>query len=64
LQSLDGAAVRRWAATCCDVLAAHRDESRDPLVAAGELVARMLSVRGKLATVLLAATPRTASATC
>ncbi|HET9118361.1 MAG TPA: DAK2 domain-containing protein, partial [Pseudonocardiaceae bacterium] len=26
LQSLDGAAVRRWAATCCDVLAAHRDE--------------------------------------
>ncbi|HYZ38542.1 MAG TPA: DAK2 domain-containing protein [Pseudonocardiaceae bacterium] len=26
LQSLDGAAVRRWAATCCDALAAHRDE--------------------------------------
>ncbi|MGH3751762.1 MAG: DAK2 domain-containing protein [Pseudonocardiaceae bacterium] len=26
LQSLDGAAVRRWAATCCDELAAHRDE--------------------------------------
>ncbi|MFN2494357.1 MAG: DAK2 domain-containing protein [Pseudonocardiaceae bacterium] len=26
LQSLDGAAVRRWAATCCDQLAAHRDE--------------------------------------
>jgi hypothetical protein len=26
LQSLDGAAVRRWAVTCCDVLAAHRDE--------------------------------------
>ncbi len=26
LQSLDGAAVCRWAATCCDVLAAHRDE--------------------------------------
>lgn len=26
LKSLDGAAVRRWAATCCDELAAHRDE--------------------------------------
>ncbi|PZS37865.1 MAG: dihydroxyacetone kinase [Pseudonocardiales bacterium] len=26
LQSLDGAAVRRWAVTCCDTLAAHRDE--------------------------------------
>lgn len=26
LQSLDGAAVRRWAVTCCDALAAHRDE--------------------------------------
>lgn len=26
LQSLDGAAVRRWATTCCDALAAHRDE--------------------------------------
>lgn len=26
LRSLDGAAVRRWATTCCDVLAAHRDE--------------------------------------
>ncbi|MGH3695153.1 MAG: DAK2 domain-containing protein [Pseudonocardiaceae bacterium] len=26
LQSLDGPAVRRWAATCCEVLAAHRDE--------------------------------------
>ena len=26
LQSLDGAAVRRWAVTCCEVLAAHRDE--------------------------------------
>jgi hypothetical protein len=26
LQSLDGAAVRQWAATCCDALAAHRDE--------------------------------------
>ncbi|HEY6424121.1 MAG TPA: DAK2 domain-containing protein, partial [Pseudonocardiaceae bacterium] len=26
LQSLDGAAVRRWAATCCDALAAHREE--------------------------------------
>jgi hypothetical protein len=26
LQSLDGAAVRRWAATCCDAFAAHRDE--------------------------------------
>ncbi|MGH3782977.1 MAG: DAK2 domain-containing protein, partial [Pseudonocardiaceae bacterium] len=26
LHSLDGAAVRRWAATCCDALAAHRDE--------------------------------------
>ncbi|HEX2300385.1 MAG TPA: DAK2 domain-containing protein, partial [Pseudonocardiaceae bacterium] len=26
LTSLDGAAVRRWAATCCDELAAHRDE--------------------------------------
>ena len=26
LQSLDGAAVRRWAATCCDQLAVHRDE--------------------------------------
>jgi fatty acid kinase len=26
LQSLDGAAVRRWAVTCCDEFAAHRDE--------------------------------------
>jgi uncharacterized protein len=26
LQSLDGAAVCRWAATCCDALAAHREE--------------------------------------
>jgi DAK2 domain fusion protein YloV len=26
LQSLDGAAVRRWATTCCDALAAHRAE--------------------------------------
>ena len=26
LQSLDGAAVRRWAVICCDTLAAHRDE--------------------------------------
>lgn len=26
MQSLDGAAVRHWAVTCCDVLAAHRDE--------------------------------------
>lgn len=26
LQSLDGAAVCRWAVTCCDELAAHRDE--------------------------------------
>jgi DAK2 domain fusion protein YloV len=26
LHSLDGAAVRRWATTCCDALAAHRDE--------------------------------------
>lgn len=26
LYSLDGAAVRRWATTCCDALAAHRDE--------------------------------------
>lgn len=26
LYSLDGAAVRRWAATCCDTLAAHREE--------------------------------------
>ncbi|MGB9281997.1 MAG: DAK2 domain-containing protein, partial [Pseudonocardiaceae bacterium] len=26
LQSLDESAVRRWAATCCDALAAHRDE--------------------------------------
>ena len=26
LQSLDGAAVRRWAATYCDALAAHREE--------------------------------------
>ncbi|MGH8964290.1 MAG: DAK2 domain-containing protein, partial [Actinomycetes bacterium] len=26
LQSLDGAAVRHWAATCCDAFAAHRDE--------------------------------------
>ncbi|MGH3673191.1 MAG: DAK2 domain-containing protein [Pseudonocardiaceae bacterium] len=26
LQSLDGAAVHRWATKCCDVLAAHRDE--------------------------------------
>ncbi len=26
LQSLDGAAVRHWAANCCDALAAHRDE--------------------------------------
>lgn len=26
LKSLDGAAVRRWAAACCDELAAHRDE--------------------------------------
>ncbi|MGH3886665.1 MAG: hypothetical protein ACRDSZ_08845 [Pseudonocardiaceae bacterium] len=26
LQSLDGAAVRHWAFTCCDELAAHRDE--------------------------------------
>lgn len=26
LTSLDGAAMRRWAATCCDELAAHRDE--------------------------------------
>jgi fatty acid kinase len=26
LQSLDGAAVRRWAVSCCDALAAHRDE--------------------------------------
>lgn len=26
LQSLDGAAVRRWAVTCCDTLATHRDE--------------------------------------
>ncbi|MBV8992662.1 MAG: DAK2 domain-containing protein [Pseudonocardiales bacterium] len=26
MQSLDGPAVRRWAATCCDTLAAHRDE--------------------------------------
>jgi dihydroxyacetone kinase-like predicted kinase len=26
LQSLDGAAVRHWAATCCDSLAAHCDE--------------------------------------
>ena len=25
LQSLDGAAVRRWAVTCCDEFAAHRD---------------------------------------
>ncbi|HEX2290365.1 MAG TPA: DAK2 domain-containing protein [Pseudonocardiaceae bacterium] len=26
LQSLDGVAIRHWAATCCDALAAHRDE--------------------------------------
>ncbi|MGH3905309.1 MAG: DAK2 domain-containing protein, partial [Pseudonocardiaceae bacterium] len=26
VKSLDGAAVRRWAATCCDELAARRDE--------------------------------------
>ncbi len=26
LQSLDGAAVRHWAVTCCDALTAHRDE--------------------------------------
>ncbi|MDQ4092398.1 MAG: DAK2 domain-containing protein [Actinomycetota bacterium] len=26
MQSLDGAAIRHWAATCCDALAAHRDE--------------------------------------
>ncbi|MGH3907767.1 MAG: DAK2 domain-containing protein [Pseudonocardiaceae bacterium] len=26
LKSLDGTAMRRWAATCCDELAAHRDE--------------------------------------
>ncbi|MGH3870315.1 MAG: DAK2 domain-containing protein [Pseudonocardiaceae bacterium] len=26
LQSLDGAAVRHWAATCCDALTVHRDE--------------------------------------
>ena len=26
LNSLDGPAVRRWAATCCDELAAHRYE--------------------------------------
>ena len=26
LKSLDGAALRRWAATCCEELAAHRDE--------------------------------------
>lgn len=26
LRSLDGAAVRRWATTCCDALAAHRAE--------------------------------------
>jgi hypothetical protein len=26
LKSLDGAAVRRWAVTCCDELAVHRDE--------------------------------------
>lgn len=26
LHSLDGAAVRRWATTCCDALAAHREE--------------------------------------
>ena len=26
LQSLDGPALRRWAATCCAALGAHRDE--------------------------------------
>ena len=26
LQSLDGVAIRHWAAICCDALAAHRDE--------------------------------------
>lgn len=26
MESLDGAAVRRWAVTCCDTLAVHRDE--------------------------------------
>ena len=26
LQSLDGVAIRHWAATCCEALAAHRDE--------------------------------------
>ncbi|MDQ4020142.1 MAG: DAK2 domain-containing protein [Actinomycetota bacterium] len=26
MQSLDGVAIRHWAATCCDALAAHRDE--------------------------------------